>query len=60
MKVTISTNHRLDASKRLGNGYTPAEYKVIDWLDSSDRKWLANHMHWAMNNSMQVTLTPAN
>lgn len=24
--------------------------KSIDWNNSSDRKWLVNHMHWALNN----------
>lgn len=58
MKVRICTNHKLDASQRLGDGYTPAETKSIDWTDSSDRKWLANHLHWAMNNDRAVTLIP--
>lgn len=30
--------------------------KVINWNDSSDRKWLANHMHWAMHNGASVTV----
>lgn len=32
--------------------------KVIDWNDSSDRKWLQNHTHWAMMNGASVKLTP--
>lgn len=32
--------------------------KQIDWNDSSDRKWLMNHLHWAMNNDRLVTLSP--
>jgi hypothetical protein len=33
-----------------------SQCKKIDWNDSSDRKWLMNHLHWAMNNSRSVTL----
>lgn len=33
--------------------------KKINWNDSSDRKWLMNHLHWAMTNDNSVTLTPA-
>jgi len=32
--------------------------KSIDWNNSSDRKWLTSHLHWAMHNSCQVILTP--
>lgn len=32
--------------------------KTINWRDSSDRKWLTNHMHWAMHNQHEVTLVP--
>lgn len=58
MKVTVATNHKLDAAKRLGNGYTPADRKTIEWSDSSDKKWLMNHIHWAMHNARCVTLVP--
>lgn len=33
--------------------------KVIDWNNSSDRKWLNSHFHWAMNNGRNVTIRPA-
>lgn len=33
--------------------------KVIDYNNSSDRKWLANHCMWAMNNGRSVTTFPA-
>jgi hypothetical protein len=33
--------------------------KSINWTDSSDRKWLMNHLHWAMNNDRSVLLSPA-
>ena len=56
MRVVVETNLRLDASQRKGPGFTPAECKSIDWNDSSDRKWLMNHLHWAMNNGRQVRL----
>lgn len=32
--------------------------KVINWNNSSDRKWLMNHLHWAMHNSRLVDLSP--
>jgi hypothetical protein len=35
-----------------------SQCKQIDWNDSSDRKWLMNHLHWAMNNERSVTLAP--
>lgn len=35
-----------------------SESKIIDWRNSSDRKWLMNHLHWAMNNKQLVALTP--
>ena len=58
MLVRILTNHKLDASQRLGRGYTPPEIKSIDWNDSSDRKWLQSHLHWAMNNARCVEISP--
>lgn len=30
--------------------------KIIDWNDSSDRKWLVNHLHWAMCNNTSINL----
>ncbi len=32
--------------------------KYINHNDSSDRKWLTNHMHWAVRNGRQVTIYP--
>lgn len=32
--------------------------KSINWNNSSDRKWLTNHMHWAMHNDRIVTIAP--
>ena len=32
--------------------------KVINWRDSSDRKWLQSHQHWAMLNNQVVVLKP--
>lgn len=32
--------------------------KIIDWSDSSDRKWLINHLHHCMLNEKVVTLVP--
>lgn len=33
--------------------------KVIDWANSSDKKWFMNHLLWAMNNGRRVTVEPA-
>ena len=51
MKVNIHTVER-------GKPDLESDRKNIDWADSSDRKWLQNHLHWAMNNDRLVTLTP--
>jgi hypothetical protein len=32
--------------------------KSISWNDSSDRRWLMNHLHHCMMNEKQVTLIP--
>lgn len=32
--------------------------KAIDWNNALDRKWLRNHMHWAICNNITVTITP--
>lgn len=32
--------------------------KVIDFNNTSDRKWLMNHQFWAMNNKRQVAIFP--
>lgn len=34
--------------------------KTIDWNNSSDRKWLMNHLHWSVKNGRIVTLYPEN
>lgn len=36
------------------------QHKIIDWTNSSDRKWLMNHLHWAVNNKKPVTIEQAN
>lgn len=52
--VTVTTK-----SHNTFNGWQPcAPPKHIDWHDSSDRKWLMNHMHHCMLNGKQVTLNP--
>lgn len=55
-KVTVATESRLDHSKPKGGRTGNPECKSIDWNDSSDRKWLTSHLHWAMNNGMEVRL----
>ena len=32
--------------------------KRIEWSNASDRKWLVNHLHWAMHNNKIVDLSP--
>lgn len=32
--------------------------KVIDYSNHADKKWLMNHMHWAINNSATLTIEP--
>jgi hypothetical protein len=32
--------------------------KVINWKYPSDRKWLTNHMHWALHNGHHVSVSP--
>lgn len=51
MKVRIVTEY-LAPQRRL------VSEKSIEWHDSSDRKWLNNHLHWAMMNQRSVTLMP--
>lgn len=50
MKVKVHTSP-LDSS-------SVETRKSIAWDNSSDRKWLMNHLHWAMNNQQIVTLYP--
>lgn len=52
MKVVV---HTLERGKT-DLGF--ADRKTIDWTNSSDRKWLTSHMHWAMHNSRAVSLIP--
>lgn len=48
MKVTVTTNSLHPAFRESS--------KKINWDDSSDRKWLMNHLHWAMHNSREVLI----
>lgn len=52
MKVFVSTNPP-------GSGFVQMSTKAIDWTNSSDRRWLMNHLHWAMHNDNTVTLSPS-
>lgn len=56
-RVTIGTLDGISASDVME--YTSElNNKSIDWNDSSDRRWLMNHLHWAMNNGRTVILNP--
>lgn len=46
--ATVTTNSPRDCDS----------FKNIDWHDSSDRRWLMNHLHHCMMNRKKVTLTP--
>lgn len=37
----------------------PDRIKDIDWHNSSDRKWLMSHLHWAMMNGRTTILYPS-
>lgn len=54
--IQIRTFARMESSERRFDIMTEA--KIINWHDSSDRKWLANHMHWAMMNFRPVQFVP--
>lgn len=55
--VNVSTRELYDPRKGEANR-KPATVKSICWNNSSDRKWLMNHLHWAMNNEHEVRLVP--
>jgi hypothetical protein len=64
MRVHILTES-LKARQVAGTDYSKPQFtylsaKQIDWNDSSDRKWLMNHLHHCMMNGKKVTLTPDN
>lgn len=33
--------------------------RVIDWSNSSDRKWLTSHQTWAFHNDKYIIMAPA-
>lgn len=51
--VLISTRIKQPAGQIAA---APEKEKLIDWTDSSDRKWLVNHLHWAVHNDREVTI----
>lgn len=53
MQVQVMT-----APKEVADAKTQAKH--IEWSNSSDRKWLMNHLHWAMMNNQMVFLVPSN
>ena len=58
MDVRVITNQvkRSPTGRVLGINPDTNESKRIDWNNSSDRKWLVNHMHWAMHNDREVSI----
>ena len=56
MQVIVRTNETYDPTRHV---CPPAPVtKTIDWNNASDRKWLTNHLHWAVNNGQEVTIIP--
>jgi len=53
MQVTVTTDFALKP-----DCYCNESTKKIEWTNSSDRKWLMNHLHWAMNNDRFVGIRP--
>lgn len=49
--VQVNTRAKDDPSLRV-------PLNVIDWCNSSDRKWLESHLHYCMLHEKQVTLSP--
>ena len=62
MEVVVTTKVRNPSTNstclQIDGVWLVDSIKTVDWSDSSDRKWLMNHMHWAMNNDKSVQLTP--
>lgn len=58
MNVRVITNLVTRNAQGRVTGIDPDhnESKRIDWNNSSDRKWLMSHMHWAMHNSREVAI----
>lgn len=58
MKVTILTSPNRSVARESQSDFSTFSRKDISWADSSDRKWLMNHLHWAMHNNQSVRLLP--
>lgn len=58
MKVRIATYSLVTSEEECGIAEKGATQKTIDWNNASDRKWLTNHQHWAMNNNHAVLVRP--
>lgn len=58
MNVRVITNEirRSPSGRVLGINPDANESKRINWNNSSDRKWLVNHMHWAIHNDREVSI----
>lgn len=51
--------HRIAVETRIqSQGDVFESLKVIDFSNSSDRKWMMNHLTWAMNNDREVRIYP--
>jgi hypothetical protein len=58
MKVRILTKLLTKSTEESSIAEGEMSQKTIEWNDSSDRKWLMNHFHWAMMNNHAVLIRP--
>lgn len=61
MKLQVTTYEiiRRDCAGFAGaDAYEFEAKKVINYSNSSDRKWLSTHMHWAFHNNRRIELHP--
>lgn len=56
--VRVLTKHLILSTDQFSDVDGEMTHKTIDWNNSSDRKWLMNHFHWAMNNQHVVLVRP--
>jgi hypothetical protein len=56
--ILIETYPQLGSLDVDFNNAEPESIKRVDHCNSSDRKWLSSHLHWATRNSRVVIITP--
>lgn len=61
MKINIVTDEMTSISLQDGLEsiqVAPESQKRIDFNNSSDRKWMMNHITWSLNNNRAIVLIP--